>query len=185
MEYNFADDNLLASLIRNDSLEAFKSLYDRYKRKLYSFSLRYLDDNDDAEELVQIVFVGIWEHRRSFDETRSIKSYIYKSAVNNIYNHLKKKAIRSKYIHMELQKPERSANQTYEQIFSKDLEIKIENIIGSLPQQQQKIFVLSRSEGLSNPEIAKKLELSVRTVENQIYRVIKLLKEQLKAEILS
>jgi len=83
----------------------------------------------------------------------------------------------------ELLKPERSANQTFDQIFYMDLEKRIDIIIGSLPPQQQKIFNLSRYQGLSHEEIAKKLELSVRTVENQIYRVIKVIKKHLKSEM--
>jgi len=177
------DDNLLASRIRNDNLDAFELLYHRYKKKLYYFSLRYLEDNAEAEELVQMVFISVWEHRKTLDDTKSIKSYIYKSAVNYIYNYLKKKSIRRRYVEQELQKPEGSANQTYDQIFYKDLEKRIDTIITSLPPQQQKIFNFSRFEGLSHEEIAKKLELSVRTVENQIYRVIKVIKKHLKSEM--
>jgi RNA polymerase sigma-70 factor (ECF subfamily) len=183
MGTNLTDDNLLVSRIRNDSLEAFELLYNRYSKKLYYFSLRYLEDNVDAEEIVQVVFISVWEHRKTLDETRSIKNYIFKSTANNIYNYLKKKAIRQKYVDYELQKPERSVNQTYDLIFYKELEKKIDTIVSSLPPQQQKIFNLSRSNGLSHEEIAKKLKLSIRTVENQIYRVIKVIKEHMKSEM--
>ena len=177
------DDNFLASGIRNDNLKAFELLFHRYKKKLYYFSLRYLKDVAEAEEIVQIVFINIWEHRKTLDETLSVKSYIYRSAVNNIYNCLKKRAIRQNYIDRELQNQERSANQTYEHIYYKDLKKTISNIISSLPPQQQKIFQLSRIEGLSHEEIAGKLDLSIRTVENQIYRVTKVIKKQLKKEL--
>lgn len=183
MDNKLTDDNILAARIRNDSLEAFKLLYNRYSKKLYYFSLRYLEDNADAEEIVQVVFISVWEHRKTLDDTRSVKNYIYKSAVNNIYNYLKKKAIRRKYVEQELQKPEGSVNQTYDQIFYKELEKRIDTIVTSLPTQQQKIFNLSRHEGLSHEEIARKFELSVRTVENQIYRVIKVIKKHMKSEM--
>lgn len=182
MDNKLPDDNLLASRIQDGSMDAFKILYDRYKRKLYYFSLRYLENTTDSEELVQVVFISIWEHRKTLDDSKSIRSYIYRSAVNFIYNCLKKKAVRNKYMEQELQKPESSVNQTYEQIFYMDLERRIDTILSSLPLQQQKIFNFRRFEGLSHEEIAKKLELSVRTVENQIYRVTKVLKEQIKAE---
>jgi RNA polymerase sigma-70 factor, ECF subfamily len=179
------DDNSLASRIRDDSLDAFELLYNRYKKKLYYFSLRYLEDPAEAEELVQTVFVSIWEHRKTLDDTRSIKNYLLKSAVNYIYNYLKKKAIKRRYLEQELQKHEGSTNQTYDHIFYKDLEKRIDAIITSLPSQQQKIFNLSRFEGLAHEEIAKKLELSIRTVENQIYRVTRVLKKHLKEELFS
>ena len=185
MDNKLVNDNLLASRIRNDSFDAFELLYHRYKKKLYFFSLRYLEDKSDAEEIVQLVFISVWEHRKTLDYTKSVKNYIFKSAVNLIYNFLKKKAIRRRHLEQELQKPEGSANQTYDQIFYKDLEKRIDAIISSLPPQQQRIFNFSRFEGLSHEEIAKKLELSVRTVENQIYRVKKVIKEHLKAEMFS
>jgi RNA polymerase sigma-70 factor (ECF subfamily) len=175
----FTDDDKLASEIRNDSLEAFELLYNRYKKKLYYFSLSYLKNNEEAEETVQMIFISIWEHRKSLDVTRSIKNYIYKSAVNYIYNYLKKKAVRRSYIENELQKPEESINPTYDQIFYMELEKRINTIISSLPSQQQKIFHLSRFEKLSHEEIAKKLDLSVRTVENQIYKVLKVIRKYL------
>lgn len=184
MNSKLPDDKILASGIRDGSLSAFELLYNRYKKKLYYFSLRYLEDTTDSEELVQMVFISIWEHRKTLDNSKSIKSYIYKSAVNYIYNCLKKKAIRNKYLEHEMLQPESSVNQTYEQIFYNDLERRIDSILSSLTQQQQKIFNIRRSEGLSHEEIARRLELSVRTVENQIYRVKKILKEKLKAEVL-
>ena len=183
MDSKFTDDHILAFKIRNDNLEAFELLYNRYKRKLYCFSLKYLENSSDAEELVQVVFISLWEHRKNIDDTKLIKNYIYKSAVNYIYNFLKKKSIRKRYLEFEWQKPEGSVNQTYDNLFYLDLEKRLDIIIGSLPPQQQKIFYLSRFIGLSHENIARKLGLSVRTVENQIYRVAKILKRHLKSEM--
>jgi len=180
-----SDDCFLTSGIRSGSLKAFEQLYHRYKEKLYYFSLKYLNDRDEAEEIVQIVFISLWEHRNTLESSLSVKSYLYKSTVNNIFNFLKKKAIRIRYANEEMLKLEESSNQTYEQMFYNDLEKKIEAIILSLPPQQQKILNLSRFDGLSNDEIASKMELSVRTVENQIYRATKILKEHIKSEIIS
>ena len=173
-------DNLLAIRIRDDNKDAFKSLYDRYSRKLYYFSLKYLCNNDEAEELVQSVFINIWEHRGSLNESMSVKNYIYRSAVNYIYNYIKKKAVRMRFIESEIQKGETLSNHTYEQVFFHDLERSVNAIVGTLPSQQQKIFQLSRYEGLTHEEIAKKLDLSVRTVENQVFRALKVIRNKLK-----
>jgi RNA polymerase sigma-70 factor (ECF subfamily) len=176
-------DNYLVTKIRDDNKDAFKSLYDRYSKKLYYFSKRYLCSNEEAEELVQSVFISIWEHRQSLDATMSVKSYIYKSAVNYIYNYLKKKAIRANFIKAEMQKGEIHCNLTYDQVFFHDLERSIDSIVETLPSQQQKIFKLNRFQGLTHNEIAKKLDLSVRTVENQVFRALKVIKNKLKGEI--
>jgi RNA polymerase sigma-70 factor (family 1) len=182
-KFDNVSDNLLVISIRDDNKDAFKSLYDRYSKKLYYFSLRYFYSKEEAEELVQSVFKSIWEHRKSLDPAMLVKNYIYRSAVNFIYNYLKKKAIRARFIETEMQKGEPHSNHTYDQVFFHDLERAINSIVETLPTQQQKVFQLSRFEGLSHKEIAKKLDLSVRTVENNIYRALKIIKENLKGEI--
>lgn len=176
-------DSILTFGLRNGSLEAFEKLYHRYKNKLYLFSLKYLDDSVDAEETVQIVFISLWENRRNLDEKLSVKSFLYKATINHVYNIFKKRAVHLRYVNHELLMPEKSVNQTYEQIYSTELEKKIERIISYLPAQQQKIMNFSRFDGLSNEEIAQKLDLSVRTIENQLYRATKILREHLKSEI--
>lgn len=180
MDLKSYSDNILAARIKGDDLVAFKMLYDRYKKKLYYFSLKYLGDHPEAEEVVQNVFISVWEHRKSIDTSRSIKSYIFRSAVNTIYNFLKKEGIRRRYLDSEVNKQDLSINQTYDKLFKDDLEKRLNNILVTLPPQQQKIFILSRSEGYSNDEISQKLGLSVRTVENQIYRATKVIKDNLK-----
>ena len=172
-------DNILVVRIRKHDKDAFKLLFNRYNKKIYHFALKCLRNNTEAEELVQSVFINIWEHRESLNATNSVRSYIYRSAVNYIYNYLKKKAIRTRFIESEINKGEIQSNLTYDQVFFHDLESYINAFVETLPPQQQKIFLLSRYEGLTYSEIAKKLNLSVRTVENQIYRTLKVLKNNL------
>ena len=179
-EIDNVDDNLLVTRIRQDDKNAFKSLYKRYSKKIYFFSLKYLGNNVEAEELVQSVFINVWENRKSLDANNSVKSYIYKAAVNYIYNYLKKKAIHARFIESEINKGQIHSNLTYEQVFFHDLERSINSIVETLPSQQQKIFQLNRNEGLTNMEIANKLDLSVRTVENQMYRALKTVRTILK-----
>jgi len=183
MDSNIHNDCILAARIKDNDLEAFETLFNRYKKRLYFFSIRYLSDHVEAEEVVQTVFISVWEHRKSLDESKSVKSYIFKSAVNLIYNFLKKEAVRRKYLDSELRNFEKSANQTYDNIFRDDLEKRINIILSSMPPQQHKIFTMSRSDGYSIETISKKLGVSVRTVENQIYRASKLIKENLKSDI--
>jgi len=180
---NSISDNLLTIRIREGSNDAFKLLYYRYSKKLYYFSLRFLCSNVEAEELVQYVFISVWEHRESLNANLSVKNYIYRSAVNYIYNYLKKKAIRTRFLESEFERNEVTSNSTYEQIFFHDLEQSIIEVVNNLPPQQQQIFSLSRFEGLSHEEIAAKLNLSVRSVENQIYRALKVVKDKLKGNL--
>jgi RNA polymerase sigma-19 factor, ECF subfamily len=176
-------DDFLTIRIKNGNKDAFKLLYDRYSKRLYCFSIRYLRSKVETEELVQTVFISLWEHRKSLDATMSVKNYIYRSAVNYIYNFQKRKAVRMKFAESEFQKEHIQSNITYDQVFFHDLEEKINSIVETLPSKQQKIFRLSRIDGLSHEKIAKKLDISVRTVENQIYRALKFIKNNLPGEI--
>jgi len=185
LDDKLVDDRILALRIKNDNIEAFELLYHRYKKKLYYFSFRCLRNSIEAEELVQTVFINIWEHRKTLDETKSFKSYIYRITVNSLYNVLKKRAVRGRFSELELQKHEEFVNETYEQIFYKDLEKRINTIVNSLPEQQRKIYNLSRQQGFSVEEISGMIDISIRTVENQIYRVTKLIKEHLRSEMFS
>jgi RNA polymerase sigma-70 factor, ECF subfamily len=174
------DDSVLVTRIRQNDKDAFKSLYNRYSKKIYFFSLKYLSNNIEAEELVQSVFISVWENRKSLDPSNYVKSYIYKAAVNHIYNYLKKKSIHDRFVEAQTSKDETHSNLTYEQVFFNDLEKLINSIVSTLPSQQQKIFQLNRDENLTHMEIASKLDLSVRTVENQMYRAVKTIREVLK-----
>ncbi len=169
--------------LKNDSQAAFGELFNKYKKKLYYFALSYLDDEAEAEEVVQSVFVRLWENRDTLDETMPVKNFIFKSTVNACYNFLKKKAIRNRYLENELTAFNENEDRSYDEIYYHDLKRQIDSIIASLPPQQQKIFQLSRFEGLSHADIAIKLNISVRTVENQIYRALKVIKDNLSVEL--
>jgi RNA polymerase sigma-70 factor (ECF subfamily) len=181
---NNIDDNLLVTRIRQNNKDAFRLLYNRYSKKIYFFSLKYLGNNVEVEELVQSVFINVWENRESLDPTNSVKSYIYKSAVNYIYNYLKKRTIHARYIEFQMQRGEILSNHTDEQVLFNDLERSLNSVIGTLPSQQQKIFRLNHYEGLTHKEIAIKLDISVRTVENQLYRAQKTIRTILKEKYL-
>ena len=178
-ESHYIGDNILVDKIRNDDKEAFKSLYDHYSRKLYYFSIRCKLSSYDSEELVQSVFINLWERRKFLNDTMEIKSYIYKSAVNYIYNFLKKNAIRNRYIESEISDSKTYSDITYEQVIVRDLEKSIFSIIDTLPLQQQQVIRLSRIEYMSHEEIAEKLDISLRTVENHVYRALKTIKKKL------
>lgn len=182
MEEGQHEDFLIASRIRKGDREAFSLFFNKYRRMVYYFSLKYLGDKDEAEDLVQAVFVSIWEHRSLIDKKKSLRSYLYRSVVNAIYNSLNKRAVRRAYLIKEIHKPE-GINDPYEQIFNNDLRERLDHIISFLPPQQQKIINYRRNEGLSFEEIAQILNISVRTVENQVYRATRLLKDIFRSEV--
>lgn len=177
------DPSVIRRLKGND-INAFRELYLTFGDRLYHFAFSYLKNSFDAEEIVQEVFIRIWEKRTEIDETRSFKSLIYRMAVNMVFNQLKHQVVKQKYEKYILDF-DKSVTESPEMSYHfKELESKINTLLERLPEQQRRIFELSRMQGLSNNKIAEELGLSVRTVENQIYRASRFLKENLKEEYL-
>ena len=175
------EDNILIARIQNDDKDAFKALYKKYSKRLYNFSLRYFRNNkEEAEDLVQSIFIKMWFNRKSNAKIKDIKSYLFTSASNYIINYIKKQAIQSKYIMNDTFLGHFYSEGTYDKVYLSDLEKSLDSIVKTLPLMQQKVFRLSRIELLSHEEIAEKLGISLRTVENHIYRALKVIKKNLE-----
>jgi RNA polymerase sigma-70 factor (ECF subfamily) len=170
----------LAHQIKFGKKEAYQELFERYAPKIYNFSLTYLKNKADAEELVQDVFLKIWEKREILDAAKNIKAYIFKIAVNTIYDFIRRKNIENAFNEFAKANFNPSDNSTWDTVIYEDMQSSVNELISKMPDQQRRVFNLSRKKGLSNDEIAEKMELSKRTVENQLYRAIGFLKEQLK-----
>ncbi len=177
------DSNLIRKLKGGDR-NAFQVIFDAYSERLFHFAYSYLKDSNDTEEIVQDVFLRLWEIRTEVDEDKSFKSFLYKMTVNRVFNHLKHQIVRQKY-EEHLMSLDSSFSETPEETLRRnELTDKIQDVLNKLPEQKRRIFILSRLKGYSNAEISEKLGLSVRTVENQVYRATKFLKEHLKDDYL-
>lgn len=161
---------------------AFRQIYDLYSKPLYHFAFSYLKDTFEAEEIIQDVFLKIWEKRMDIDEQKSFSSYLYRITVNKVFNTLKHRVVKQKYDQYLLKYEQDNTETPDSSIQYQELNTKVEHLLSQLQEQQRKIFVMSRWKGLSNAEIAQDLSLSVRTVENQIYRASKFIKLHLKDE---
>lgn len=176
------DDEELARLIKSGGKDAYQLLFEKYAPKIYHFSLSYLNNKADAEELVQDVFLKIWEKRETLDSSQNIKAYIFKIAVNNIYDFVRRKNIENAFNEFAKDNYVMQSENTWEAVVFKEMQEVIDKFVIEMPEQRRKIFQLSKMEGLSNNEIAEKLNLSKRTVENQLYRSVLFLKKHLMSE---
>ncbi len=171
----YIDENLIARF-RNGDMEAFREIYDAFCEPLYRFAHSYLKDSFEAEEIVQDVFLKVWEKRAEVDEHKSFKSYLYRITVNKVFNELKHRVVKQKYEQHAVNFDHETGETPESSIQFQELNKKLEHLLTQLPEQQRNIFIMSRWKGLSNAEIAENLHLSVRTVENQIYRAAKFIK---------
>jgi RNA polymerase sigma-70 factor (ECF subfamily) len=172
----------LQHLLKNDSERAFEKLFNRYSERIFNFAFTYLKNHSECEELVQDVFVKLWQNRSKIDASRNIKSYIFKIAVNSIYDLARKN--KQKEIYQKILKDDytQTEDSTWNEVVYNELTENLNNLIDKLPTERKKIFKLSRVENLSSKEIAHKLNLSQRTVENQLYRTVKYLRQKIDKE---
>ncbi|MEA3461036.1 MAG: RNA polymerase sigma-70 factor [Bacteroidota bacterium] len=154
--------------------DAFEELFKTYFAPLMAFSRKILRDEDDAREVVHQVFINLWEKRDEIDLSTSLKSYLFTSVNNRSLNVIRD---RKKFSSEEV--PELAGEwDVSAQMESMELEEKIKEAIASLPGRCREIFELNRFDGMKYGEIARHLDISVKTVENQMTKALKILREQ-------
>jgi len=155
----------------------FENFFKRHYAYFCLFAYRYLNDRDAAEEVVQDVFVKIWEKRSLIEVKGSLTAYFNMAIKNTCLNYLKHRRVEANFAQNFVQ-------QKKEEVISDDgtdeLAEKIRQAIDNLPPQRKKIFLMSRYDGLKYQEIADRLQLSVKTVEAQMGLAFKQLRDQLK-----
>ncbi len=159
---------------------AYEVLFKSYYTELVMHANRYLYDFESSREIVQDLFVHIYEKRHKLDINSSIKSYLFRSIQNRCINFINAQKTRNKYADHIKSKNLYKENSLEKDLEAAELEYNLYTAIGELPPKCRMIFKMNRFEGLSNGEIAKRLELSKRTVETQITKALKILREKLK-----
>lgn len=175
----------LVEKLQKGNVEAFDLIYEKYSHKLYAFGLKYLRSTDDAEELVQSVFLKLWENYKNLKKEASFKSYLFTIAYNEICNLFRKRNYLQKFISDILYENAQTSSQTENSIDYKSVLEQVQLIIESLPDRQKTIFLKSRNEGKSTKEIALELGLSPGTVDNYISESLKFIRSRLRKENLS
>ena len=177
------DQQLVVSLKKGDPF-AYDRLVTKYSKKLYFFAKGYLNSNEDAEGLVQEVFLKIWEKRKELKEDLSFNSFLFTVTFNAIRQYFRKKSREKKHLDTYFENFEESQNETVLDIEYNNLLELANKAIDKLPEKRKRIFMLSRHEGLSNAEIASRLQISIKTVENQMTQALKFMREHLGQDTL-
>jgi len=161
--------------------QAFELLFRKYYTRLCGFAYKFLNNMELSEELVQEVFMKLWQNRGKLNDNTTIKSYLFKLVKNQSLNSLDHKKVEKRYAEiMRVAYSSKDNFSPYESLLAKELEDKISIVIDDLPPKCKKIFELSRNDGLKYKEIAQKLKISIKTVETQISRALKKIRLELK-----
>ncbi|UKN01076.1 RNA polymerase sigma-70 factor [Paracrocinitomix mangrovi] len=169
----------MKTTIANIDIAEYESIFRSHYPELCGFANKYLDDLDASEEVVQQIFVKLWENKSELSIVGSIRSYLFSAVRNGCLNQIKHIKIRETFKEHNQREIEQNAQYADEEMDASELELKIKASIDALPEKRKKIFILSRYEGLKYKEIAEKLNISVKTVEHQMGSAIKQLKSDL------
>jgi RNA polymerase sigma-70 factor (ECF subfamily) len=163
-EYQMWPDAKLLDLLRLDDREAFELLYKRYSAKLFHAAYNLFRDRDVCEDLVQELFIDLWTKRSQLNIT-SLESYLKVAIRHRVIYY-----IRTKKATLDLEVVEELIEKytADSKLLQSDISQLLENNVAQLPEKCRQIFTLSRKEYLSNKEIASRLNISIKTVENQM-----------------
>lgn len=173
-----SDPEIVQAIRRGDEA-AFERTFRFYYQRLCNYASSLLKDAEDAEEIVQTVFITIWEKREDLEITLSLKSYLYRAVHNHCLNRFKHAAVKDAYREYSVNYLPQSYESVTEVIHADELSERIEKAIRKLPEQCQKAFRMSRFDELKYQEIADQLNISIKTVENQIGKALKILRTEL------
>lgn len=173
----------LVEKLRQGDQMAFEVIFHRTKGKLKGFLVKVLPVGEDAESIIQEIYLKIWSSRKSIKANRSFETYLFAIARNMVVDVMRKRFHKQKYLE-ELcsQLKEEGNNLDGQKILQySELEKKIFGLIEQLPEQRQIIFKLNRIEGLTYKEIAQKLDISENTVDSQIRSALNFLRKEMKS----
>ncbi|MBD1432061.1 RNA polymerase sigma-70 factor [Sphingobacterium sp. DN00404] len=180
-DQNLSEHDILLRLQSGDE-DAFRMLYERYSRLIYGNIMRFISDESVADDLLQDVFVKIWEHRSSIDPDLSFSAYLFTCSRNAVFNFKRRLKLEiESAIHLAYDST--GFVESVDSILhKKEVQKLIENVISQLPLQRQRIFRMCKLDGKSYQEVAEELQISVSTVRDHIVKANKFIKDVLMYE---
>lgn len=177
--YEQLSDAELLQLTKLENMRAFEELYTRHWAYLINSAYKRLQSREKAEDIVQELFITLYQKRNFIEINVSLKAYLSQALKYRVLNEFRAEGIRSTYV-KTLFLNDVCKNDFVEGLEAKELRKKIEDSLAALPEKCRQVFLLSRRENLSNKEISNELNISVSTVEKHIGKALKTLKEDLK-----
>ena len=172
-------DQEILSAIQLGNERVFEAVFRQHYNALCQYGYSFLKDWDDTEEVVQAVFLVIWEKRGTLEINLSLKSYLYRAVHNRCLNRIKHLAVQAEHRNQMEAEPVQAFEAPAQLLMANELSDRLQEVIQLLPEQCRLIFTMSRFDELKYQEIADRLGLSIKTVENQIGKALRILRTEL------
>ena len=172
-------DQQIASLLVKRDEAAFEQVFKTHYKNLYAYAFTIVKNEDEAEETVQQVFFKLWDRSDQLSISGPIAAYLYRAVHNESLNFLKHQKVKEGHRLHVAYTMKNNSEQPQGRMISKELESKFRDALNELPEQCRTVFQLSRFEDMKYKEIADKLDISVKTVENHMGKALKLLRIKL------
>ncbi|UNY99164.1 RNA polymerase sigma-70 factor [Zhouia spongiae] len=185
MNTNRVNNSFFINKLKKGEDTAYEALYHLYFEKLHHVAINYIENHQDAKEIVQNIFYKIWQKRANLAVDLNLNAYLFKMVKNDCLDYLKHIKVRSKYRnHIERERAiinQRGLQDNpVTQLIEQELFVRVNQLIDELPPSCKEIFIKSRFEGKKHKEIARELNISHKTVENQISKALKHLRSELQ-----
>ncbi len=174
----YSDEELMQE-IKADNMFAFDVLYKKYCKRVYKFGYSILKSPEDSENLMQDVFLRLWENRHKVEKDASIKSYVFTIAYNSAISVIRKKIKESQFVEYLKSLQEINIEPVNLELEYNELTKKLDEIVKALPQRQKEVYLMHKVDGLKYNEIAERLHISENTIENHMSRALKTIREKL------
>lgn len=180
--YQHLSDLELFALVKHENIEAFEVVYQRYWPELIDSAYRRLQSRQKAEDIVQEIFISLYNKRTFLELTVSVKAYLSQALKFKVLNEYRAEGVRNMYVKHSFFR-DNSKNDLANELEAKELYAKIDVTLSGLPQKCRQVFTLSRKENMTNKEIAMELNISVSTVEKHIGKALKTLRNNLELPV--
>ena len=177
--YDALSDIELVHLLKSSDEVAFNEIYKRFQGLLFVYACRVTREENEAEDIVQEVFIYLWDKRTKLAHIDSLSAWLYQAVRYRFFDRLDRRKVRTDHRATLQQFLDQGAYSPDEYVREKELIQLVEKGIAALPSKMQEIFILSRKEQLSHKEIASRLNVSEKTVKNQVHNALRIIKARI------
>lgn len=174
-----ADQTRFIEGLKNGDRKVFQQIFDTYYEPLYRYCMLRIINQEDAEEIVQDIFVKLWTKRQDLNIDLSLRAYLYRTALNKIINYGDHLKIRKTHQDHVLSAGNSMANHSND-LLKQEIQLLAAEAVNAMPEKRREVYLLSRHDGLKYSEIAQRLDVSVKTVEAHLSKALEQMRVYLK-----